>query len=135
MSSAAERFRLAFERLKANKPQVLPHGTPVSQNNVAKEAGTDPSALRKTRHPALIREIQAWVEINDKKKAARQERQHRRRARDDLAAKVKKLKQERDDAQSKLVSAHRKVLELTHQNTELQDKLDDLDPPLMPLRR
>jgi chromosome segregation ATPase len=138
MSSATEtaeqRFRSAFERLKTNKSQVLAHGTRVSQNNVAREAGADPTALRKTRYPALIREIQAWVEIDTQEKAARRERQHRRRAWDNLAAKVTKLKRERDDAQSRLVSAHRKVLELMYENTRLQARLDDLLSPHTPLR-
>ena len=44
--SAADQYRDAFERLKLNRPQLLPKGTPVTQNNVAKEAGSDPSALR-----------------------------------------------------------------------------------------
>ena len=65
--SAEQRFRQAFERLKANKPKVLEVGTPVSQNNVAKEAGCDPSALRKSRFPALVREIQAYLELTDRK--------------------------------------------------------------------
>ena len=46
------------------KPTTLPRNTPVTQNNVAKEAGRDPSALRKLRYPRLIREIQKWIEGN-----------------------------------------------------------------------
>lgn len=139
MSSATEtaeqRFRLAFERLKADNPRVLPRGTPVSQNNVAKEAGTDPTALRKTRYPALIREIQAWVEINGQERAVKKQRQERRRrARNDLAARVKELEDQRDRAQSRLISAERTVLELLQENTRLQARLDDLLPPPAPLR-
>lgn len=59
--SAEELFIEAFERLKANKPSVLPNGTPVTQNNVAREAGRNTSALRKERYPRLVLEIQAWV--------------------------------------------------------------------------
>ncbi|AHE28859.1 MULTISPECIES: hypothetical protein [Burkholderia] len=140
MSSATEtaeqRFRLAFERLKAGRPQVMPPGTPVSQNNVAKEAGTDPTALRKARYPALIREIQAWVEINSEEKAVQRERRDRRaRARDDLAAKVKRLEDQRDHAQAKLLSAERMVLELLKVNARLQARLDDLIPPPTPLQK
>ncbi|MBO2979790.1 MULTISPECIES: hypothetical protein [Burkholderia] len=140
MSSATEtaeqRFRLAFERLKAGRPQVMPPGTPVSQNNVAKEAGTDPTALRKARYPALIREIQAWVEINSEEKAVQRERRDRRaRARDDLAAKVKRLEGQRDYAQAKLLSAERMVLELLKVNARLQARLDDLIPPPTPLQK
>ncbi|MCA3193162.1 MULTISPECIES: hypothetical protein [unclassified Cupriavidus] len=140
MSSATEtaeqRFRLAFERLKDNKPHVLPRGTPVSQNNVAKEAGTDPTALRKARYPALVREIQAWVEINGRQRALQRKRQDRqRRNTEDLTAKVKRLEQQRDDAQSQLTSAQRLVLELLQENARLQARLDELRPLPTPLRR
>ncbi|CAM8798752.1 KfrA N-terminal DNA-binding domain-containing protein [Burkholderia pseudomallei] len=140
MSSAREtaeqRFRSAFERLKADEPQLLPRGTPVSQNNVAKEAGTDPTALKKVRYPALIREIQAWVEINGQEKAVQRERQdRRRRARDDLAAKVRKLEDQRDHAQAQLLNAERMVLELLQEKACLQGRLDDLLPPPTPLRK
>ena len=60
--SATDRYRDAFERLKLNRPHLLPKGTPVTQNNVAKEAGSDPSALKKSRFPSLIAEIKAYVE-------------------------------------------------------------------------
>ncbi|MCG5078588.1 hypothetical protein [Paraburkholderia tagetis] len=140
MSSATEtaeqRFRLAFERLKTDKPQVLPRGTPVSQNNVAKEAGTDPTALRKARYPALIREIQAWVEINCQEKALQRKRQDRRRRdREDLTAKIKQLEQQRDNAQSQLTSAQRQVLELLQERARLQARLDELLPPPTLLRK
>ena len=140
MSSASEtaeqRFRSAFERLKADEPQLLPRGTPVSQNNAAKEAGTDPTALKKVRYPALIREIQAWVEINGQEKAVQRERQdRRRRARDDLAAKVRKLEDQRDHAQAQLLNAERMVLELLQEKACLQARLDDLLPPPTPLRK
>lgn len=71
-------FTEAFERLKANKPIVLPIDTPVSQNNVAREAGRDPSALKKDRYPILIEEIQAFVRVrqeqDDKQKTRRDNR-------------------------------------------------------------
>lgn len=124
--TAEQRFRSAFERLKADTPQVLPRGTPVSQNNVAKEAGTDPTALRKARYPALIREIQAWVEICSQDKAVRTRRQERRqRAKSDLVARVKELEDQRDRALSQLTSAERMVLELLQENARLRARLDD----------
>jgi hypothetical protein len=83
--TAEQRFRAAFDRLKDDKPQILPRGTPVSQNNVAKEAGTDPTALRKKRFPALIREIQAWVELHSQQQTLqRVRRERKRRNREDL---------------------------------------------------
>ena len=134
--SAEQRFRAAFERLRADKPQVLPHGTPVSQNNVAKEAGTDPTALKKQRYPALIREIQAYVEIADQERTIQKERRSRqRRRREDLKVTVKKLREQRDHAQSQLASAHRAVLELLQENAILKARIEALLPPPTPLRR
>jgi vacuolar-type H+-ATPase subunit I/STV1 len=60
--TAEEKFREAFVRLKSNKPLIMPINTPVSQNNVAKEAGKHPTALKKNRYPTLIREIKAYLE-------------------------------------------------------------------------
>ena len=53
-------FRAAFERLKSNQPVRLNRGAKLTQNNVAREAGRDPSALKKDRYPMLIIEIQSW---------------------------------------------------------------------------
>jgi hypothetical protein len=40
----------------------LPKGAPVTQNNVARESGREPSALKKKRYPELVLEIQRWVD-------------------------------------------------------------------------
>ena len=134
--TAESRFREAFARLKAGKPEVLPYGTPVSQNNVAKEAGTDPTALKKARYPALIREIQAHVEISGREIAAQKDRRVRhRQRREDLATKSKNLQAQRDHAQGQLVSAHRRLLELLRENAALKVKIGELMPPPSPLRR
>ncbi|SOZ36198.1 hypothetical protein [Cupriavidus neocaledonicus] len=128
--TAEDRFRRAFERLKANKPEVLPAGTPVSQNNVAKEADVDPTALRISRYPTLIREIQTFVEIRDKAKTLQRERQSQRKhVKEDLVSRNKTLTTERDEAQSKLVSVERRVLELLQENARLRAKLDERLPP------
>lgn len=60
-NSAEQDFRDAFERLKKGKTIRLPLGAPVNQANVAREAGRDPSALKKERYPLLILAIQAYV--------------------------------------------------------------------------
>jgi chromosome segregation ATPase len=132
-TSAEQRYRDAFERLKSNTPNILPRGSAVSQNNVAKEAGTDPSALKKSRFSKLIREIQAFKEIDDAKKLAREARQKRRREKSDLETRLNACVQQRDHAQSQLVSAHRKVLELFQENARLQARLNDLLPPIKTL--
>ncbi len=133
--TAEQRFRSAFDRLRDDRPLLVPRGTPVSQNNVAKEAGTDPTALKKKRFPALVREIQAWIEIHDAQQKLQQARRERKkRIREDLESQVTRLTKQRDDAQSQLASAHRLVLEVLQKNALLQAKLDDLCPPPIPLR-
>lgn len=136
IETAEVRYRAAFERLKLGKPQLLPKGSPVSQNNVAKEAGTDTSALRLSRYPVLIGEIQTYVLEAGTEQAARQAlRAKRLRRRDDLKAQGSKFKAQRDHAQSQLLSAHRFVLELLQEKAELQARLEDLLPPPTPLHR
>lgn len=60
--TAEQVFREAFARLKQNKPIALPVDSPVTQNNIAREAGRDPSALKRDRYPLLILEIQAYIQ-------------------------------------------------------------------------
>lgn len=121
-SKAEQRFRDAFDRLKRGKPEVLPAGTPVTQNNVAREAGCDPSALKKARYPGLIREIQDWLEQHPVAQAAPSPRQTmlgaRKRNRS-LKEKIDMLKIERDLAMSLLVEADAKILDLTVENARL----------------
>lgn len=134
--SAEQRFRQAFERLKANDPKVVDAGTPVSQNNVAREAGCDPSALRKARFPALIREIQAYVELHadlapSQRQVALKKSETRRSATERLADAIR----QRDAAQSLLLSANRRVVELSEQVHSLQQRLEELLPPPAPIGR
>lgn len=131
---AEDMYRAAFERLRDGRPTTVPLGTPVSQNNVAREAGNDPSAFKKSRFPTLIREIQAWMEINAQHKELKNKRSARRHERQDAKAKADRYKKERDAAQSRLVSAHRAVLTLLQEKAELQRRLDDHLPPPSPLR-
>ena len=134
--TAEQRFRLAFDRLKRNDPEVLPKGTPVSQNNIAKEAGCDQSALRKSRFPSLVREIQAWVELHtedfsSQRKALLKQRRTRRSDQERLEDAVR----QRDEAASKLACADRRIIELSEQVTALQQRIDDLQPLPTPILR
>jgi hypothetical protein len=58
---ALREFSEAFDRLKRNEPRRVLRGTPVSQNNVSREAGMDTAALRKSLYPDLVGAIQDWV--------------------------------------------------------------------------
>ena len=119
---AETEFREAFERLKRNRPERLPKGTPVSQNNVAKEAGCDPSALRKSRYPSLIAEIQRWLEEHapEKPQSRRQNVLAQRERNRSMRVKLDSLKIQRDQALSLLVEADAKIFELTIDNARLQ---------------
>lgn len=129
-SNAEQRFREAFIRLKNSESKILALGTPVTQNNVAREAGTDPSALKKSRFPALIREIQAYIELNPvgdspvKKKAKR-----RRASNRSLQERLDDAILQRDEVQSILTSANRRIVELIGEIRSLEIELDRLRPP------
>lgn len=129
-SSAEERFRDAFERLKLGVPLVLPKGTPVSQNNVAKEAGCDPSALRKARFPLLVLSIQEWVESHksEQQPSERQRLLKQRGKNRDMREKIADLKRQRDLAAGMLADADLRIVELTEKLADMQAKLDYLQP-------
>lgn len=109
---ALDGFRAAFTRLKNGEPHILPSGTPVTQNNVAREAGRDPSALRKSRYPDLVREIQTYVA---KIKVSCGDNNVRTEGRRSMSAdeKMSRIKSERDEAMSILLEADVKILQLT----------------------
>lgn len=122
---AVEVYRAAFERLKDNSPERLPVDTPVSQNNVAKEAGSDPSALRKSRFPTLISEIQQYVEEHsqDRAPSVRQVRLLARRKNRSLRERIDEVTQQRDHLASLLGEADATILELYDRIAELELKI------------
>ncbi len=138
--SAEESFRRAFERLKLGLSEVLPPGTLVSQNNVAKEAGRDPSALKKARFPSLIAEIQHYIDTNTqvRPESANQKRLKQRAKAREVKDRLLDVIQQRDAAQGRLADANLLIVELNAQITDLQRRLDELQTtatirPLKPL--
>ncbi|WP_047299980.1 hypothetical protein [Pseudomonas fluorescens] len=123
--NAADQYRDAFERLKLNRPQLLPKGTPVTQNNVAKEAGSDPSALKKSRFPSLIAEIKNYVEQHAQKRPPSLSqvnllaRQKSRALRD----RIEQVARQRDQLASLLSEADAKIIELYDRIAELERQL------------
>lgn len=118
MSKAETLFREAFERLKANNPINVEIGTKVSQNNIAKEAGKHPTALKKDRFPILVLEIQDYLKQQDidsnvinKKKRLRKKRSIEERLSDSI--------KERDKLAS-ICEAQNNVIE------QLIDEISDL---------
>lgn len=125
MGEAEKLFKAAFERLKANVPVILSPGTAVSQNNVAKEASRDPSALKKNRYPHLIKEIKAYVAEAGflKPESAGHRLSVAKRVQKELKERVALLESDRDLAQSLLVQAHETILKLTKENEALKAQL------------
>ncbi|ELJ8841495.1 hypothetical protein RUL15_003912 [Vibrio parahaemolyticus] len=112
---AVELFTEAFERLKNNTPINLPEGTPVTQNNVAREAGRDPSALRAERYPDLLLKIQLY--ISNKKEQGKKSSQNRARK---IEKRLSDCKRQRD----KLLSIYHSQQTLIE---ELYDKIQILE--------
>lgn len=123
--SAGDLYRAAFERLKNDEPQRLPKGTPISQNNVAKEAGSDPSALKKSRFPTLIAEIQKYVDdhIDNRPESAHQVRVSARKKNRSLRERMDAIVQQRDHLASLLTEADATILELLDRVAELERAL------------
>lgn len=122
MSKAEQGFREAFERLKNNQPVRVPQGMPLSQNLVAKEAGNDPSALKKSRFPALVAEIQHWVSNNatQRVESHRQADIKKRQKNRSYRQRIEELKKQRDSVASLLLEADVKILELTQELENLR---------------
>lgn len=132
---AESAFRAAFERLKINRPIRVPKGTIITQNNIAREAGVDPSALKKTRFPLLIEEIQCWLNLNKQQKPTSQ-RQQQISSRKKIQAIQKKLaviKSQRDHALTLLASADMLIVDLSRENLRLKKQLPNATvTPLTP---
>ncbi|MHC5204486.1 hypothetical protein [Pseudomonas chlororaphis] len=120
--SASDLYRAAFERLKNDVPLRLPKGTLVSQNNVAREAGSDPSALKKSRFPTLIAEIQKYVEdhVDGRPESIHQVRVLARKKNRSLRERMENIIQQRDHLASLLAEADATILELLDRVAELE---------------
>lgn len=128
--TAEANFKQAFERLKAGTSTLLAPGTPVSQNNVAKEAGCDPSALRKTRFPSLVAEIQNYLTAHggDRQLSERQKLLERRQQSRSAREMIADLKKQRDSAASLLLEANAQIGILTRRQRDLVARLEALEP-------
>lgn len=118
-------FCEAFDRLKKNKPDRLPKGSPVSQNNVAKEAGVDPSALRSARYPELSAKIKRWVQEHphEDSQSARQATMAKRAATRPLRDRIEALTIQRDKAAARLLDAEAEIVRLLMRIASLEAQL------------
>lgn len=126
--TAEANFRAAFERLKINAPKILTVGAQVSQNNVAKEAGCDPSALRKSRFPSLVAEIQNYVAAHGgecPESECRKLMKQRKRNRS-TREKIADLKKQRDVTAGLLVEANTQIAILTKRLADTEARINGL---------
>jgi hypothetical protein len=121
MSKAEIEFRKAFDRLKTNTPVNVPKETKISQNNVAKEAGKHPTALKKDRFPLLVLEIQDYLkqqeidsDIIKKKKQLRKQRT--------LEQRLSDCKKQRDKLVSICEAQLQHMEQLQHDVSELEKR-------------
>jgi hypothetical protein len=138
MSRAETKFREAFTRLKIGKTEIVPVGSKVSQNAVAKEAGVLPSALRSSRFPDLCREIAEWIEEHKDdpaQKSGRQKILAERKVRRVSRERLQDMKIQRDLAFSRLLSAEKYILELTMEVRRLRALYPDPVAPIRPADR
>ena len=56
--SVLNEYYAALERLKANKPTVLPKGSAINNDTVALEAGRKRGSIKKSRYAALVEAIE-----------------------------------------------------------------------------
>ena len=56
--NAIDEYYAALERLKANKPTVLPKSSAINNDTVALEAGRKRGSIKKSRHVALVEAIE-----------------------------------------------------------------------------
>lgn len=56
--SVVNEYYAALERLKVNKPTVLPKGAAINNDTVALEAGRKRGSIKKSRHAVLIDAIE-----------------------------------------------------------------------------
>lgn len=126
MGRAEQRFREALARLKGHRPELLPKGAKITQNNVAREAGVDPSALRRSRFPNLVAEIQAWgdVHANDEDRKSPRQRVQAARARNKgLRERLAEVTKQRDLSAAKVILLEEQFVSLTMENERLKTLL------------
>jgi len=128
--NAEQNFRDAFERLKLGIPEILPRGTRLSQNNVAKEAGKDTNDLRKARYQILVMVIQEYVDMHkdEESTSERQKLLKRKQKNRDAKELIADLKKQRDKAVDRIIYANLRILELSETVEDLRAKLEAFQP-------
>lgn len=122
-TKAGTEYLAAFRRLADDAPMVMPKGTPVTQNNVAREAGRSPSAFKKAEYPDEVAIVKAYIAALPKRKspsttyklnASRAETKKSKSANEQII-------QQRDIALSLLVQSQETILKLRKEIMKLKE--------------
>ncbi|WP_394002557.1 hypothetical protein ACF3M1_16690 [Luteimonas sp. WGS1318] len=118
-SEALARFKAAFIRLRESRPERIDKSAKITQANIAREAGCDPSALRKSRFPDLILEIQEFAGALTPPKDRVSPDTGRKKSRD-LRTRLAAVRLQRDELARRLVEADARILELGFELRQLR---------------
>lgn len=121
-SQAIANYFYALERLKANKPDRVPKGTPINRDTVAMEAGRTRGSIRaRPGLDSLIEAIDAASETKEQR--SKREPEQKLAARE---AEVAKLKRENDILKARYMSLLYLNYEMTNQLKALGEKLPSM---------
>lgn len=130
--SAEARFRAALVRIIDGCPLNVQKGASITQNNVAREAGVDPSALRASRYPELVAEIQHFAASSkvERGRAGRHSTHLSDERRRSERQRYADMKHQRDHAAALLASADSEVLRLMLRVRDLERHIEELSPEI-----
>lgn len=128
--SAECRFRAALARIIDGSALNVERNAQITQNNVAREAGVDPSALRASRYPALVKEIRDLACIARANVGRMGHKPHlpRSEERRDEKQRYQDMKRQRDHAAALLASADSEVLRLMLRVRDLERHIEETSP-------
>ena len=118
--SALNEYYAALERLKANKPTILPKGSAINNDSVALEAGRKRGSIKKSRHAALVEAIElAAQEMGQEEPSPAQQIEQAK-------SKTKGVKIDYEQLEQKYEKLLEKCNSLLLENYELRQKIGNL---------
>jgi len=128
--SAESKFRAALARIIDGSALNVERNARITQNNVAREAGVDPSALRASRYPALVMEIRDLADIARADVGRMGHKPHRpgSEERRNEKQRYQDMKRQRDHAAALLASADSEVLRLMLRVRDLERHIEETSP-------
>ncbi|MBH1494018.1 hypothetical protein JY423_02140 [Stenotrophomonas maltophilia] len=131
--TAESKFRAALARIIDGSALNVERNAQITQNNVAREAGVDPSALRASRYPALVMEIRDLAGMARADVGSMGHKPHRPRSeeRRNEKQRYQDMKRQRDHAAALLASADSEVLRLMLRVRDLERHIEETSPGMV----